>query len=366
MGEGPLTGRLLQPVGLTEAEEDVYRALLSSPGARPAELGRAAGVGRGVARQTLETLAERGLVSRSPGRALRFVPAPPEVALEALILARQEDLDRARLAARELERIFRRAAGRTATADLVEVVVGQRAVADRAAQIERMCEREILELSMPPYAVPPGSQTAVFQALRRGVSYRTVYDRSALEYPGVLEELALFEREGASSRAHPRLPMKLLLGDRRMALVPLKLEEPDQVEGALFVHPSALLEALVVMWEMCWEQGLPIRSDGPHAGGINAESPALSDDDRRLVTFLLGGLKAEAIARRSGMSVSSVERRIRRLLRTVGAETRFQAGFLLAKRLLGGEGSGGADNGEDGSAHAEGAPEPAVADGEGA
>jgi sugar-specific transcriptional regulator TrmB/DNA-binding CsgD family transcriptional regulator len=326
--------KVLESLGLTQTEEDVYRTLVRSGAVGHGEVAREAGLDPDVAMQALEGLAELGLVSRSPGPAPRFVPAPPGVALEALVVARQEGLNRARLAAQELEHDFRRSVHRTAPADLVEVVVGRRAVADRVHQLELTCEKEILHLSKPPYASPPGRHRTLLRAIDRGVRVRTVYDKTALEQSGVLEEIDLLEREGGGPRVHPSLPMKILIGDRRMALLPLWLEEPDQLEGALFVRPSALLEALVLLWEAYWERALP--TTPPRLDDVSGDQDGrvLSEEDSELTTFLLAGLTVGSIARRLGMSPSSVERRIRRLLRRLGAETRFQAGFLVSERGL--------------------------------
>ncbi|MGH9893817.1 MAG: TrmB family transcriptional regulator [bacterium] len=326
--------RLLESLGLTQTEEEVYRILVRSAAVGHGEIAREAGVDPDTAMQALEGLAELGLVSRSPGPAPRFVPAPPGVALEALLVERQEGLNHARLAAQELEQEFRRSVHSTAPADLVEVVVGRRAVADRVHQLELTCEREILHLSKPPYASPPGKHTTLLRAIERGVRVRTVYDKTAFEQPGVLEEIDLLDREGGGPRVHPSLPMKILIGDRRMALLPLWLEEPDQLEGALFVRPSALLEALVLLWEAYWERALPTTLPGLDSVVKDQDGPLITDEDRELITFLLAGLTVGSIARRLGMSASSVERRIRRLLRRLGAETRFQAGYLVSERGL--------------------------------
>ena len=332
MTESARVDRVLEPAGLTDDEEPTYRALLVHPSGSTDELAAAAGISAECAAAALDRLVEAGLVSRSPGEEDRFAPAPPEVALEAIIQGRQEALDRARWAIRELQATYRRTREQATPSDLVEVVAGRRAVAERVTQLQLMCTKELLDLSKPPYAVAPGGQEALAPALRRGIRYQAVYDRTALEYPGVLEEAIALGEAGASQRVHPQVPIKLLIVDRRMALLPLSLRAPDLVEGALFLRGSSLLEALVLLWETTWDRGLPLH---PATDADVDPEARLSDEDRRLVGFLLAGLKVPSIARRLEMSVSSVERRIKRLMSDVGAETRFQAGFLIADRLRG-------------------------------
>ncbi|WP_230885623.1 helix-turn-helix domain-containing protein [Streptomyces spinoverrucosus] len=58
----------------------------------------------------------------------------------------------------------------------------------------------------------------------------------------------------------------------------------------------------------------------------------LSDTQRELLALLAAGLKDEAIARRMGVHVHTVRRRIADLLETLDAETRFQAGALATRQ----------------------------------
>src|SRR5688572_541012 len=107
---------VLEAVGITEAEERVYRALLRHPRASVAEIARSASISSREGRELLTLLEEKGLVNRSPGRAPRFVPAPPSVAVELLVLRRQEELERARVGAASLVEDFRAGAADDARA----------------------------------------------------------------------------------------------------------------------------------------------------------------------------------------------------------------------------------------------------------
>ncbi|MBF8187963.1 helix-turn-helix domain-containing protein [Nonomuraea sp. K274] len=87
--KGP--GTVLEALGLTDREEDVYRVLVDAP--RTAEALTEA-LGRPVApiADDLAALQARGLVSRLPGPPVRYAAAPPAVALGSLLTARREEL----------------------------------------------------------------------------------------------------------------------------------------------------------------------------------------------------------------------------------------------------------------------------------
>jgi hypothetical protein len=61
---------------------------------------------------------------------------------------------------------------------------------------------------------------------------------------------------GETSRVHPQVPMRLAVFDRTAALLPLSVDQ--LVDSALVVHPCALLDALVEMFMLLWDQAVPV------------------------------------------------------------------------------------------------------------
>jgi DNA-binding NarL/FixJ family response regulator len=55
-------------------------------------------------------------------------------------------------------------------------------------------------------------------------------------------------------------------------------------------------------------------------------------DTRNLLTLLAAGLTDDAIARSLGWSSRTTQRRLQRLMITLGASTRFQAALLATRR----------------------------------
>ena len=149
---------MLGGVGVGESEERIYRTLIRLGGATVAELAAATDADDLPLRSTLCTLEEKGLASRAPGPLERFVPAPPDVAVEALAARRSEEVARARLAATELMGQFRSGPGPDRAAEVLEVVTGTDAVRSRFEQLQRSAVEELLVFDKPPYTAGAGQR----------------------------------------------------------------------------------------------------------------------------------------------------------------------------------------------------------------
>jgi sugar-specific transcriptional regulator TrmB len=323
---------MFEAIGITGDELAVYQALLDSPGSSASTIVELLGKSAREVRGALAKLETKGLVSRSPGKPPGFVPAPPDVAVEVLILRRQEELERARLAAAKLVPRFQGGLEARTSAELVEVIEGREAFGQRYLQLERGAKSELLSMDKPPYVTPPTEcDEAGFEGIRRGVSYRTIYARAAFEVPGKVEAVRKGISAGELARVAVDLPVKMAIADRRLGLIPLNIGQTGR-EKAVLLHRSSLLDALISQFETLWELAIPIDMRfRPHdLPSSNAEG--ISPNDQHLMMLMASGLKDEGIARQTGLSLSTVRRRIKRFMDDLGVETRFQAGLLSAAR----------------------------------
>lgn len=322
---------MLEAVGVSASDEAVYRALLRAPRSTAGDLAGRLRRDVGSVRRAVHRLEQLGLVTRLPAagsagdtgaRAVRLLASRPDVAVDVLVARRQEELTRTREAARAL--LAEQVTDDERRPDqLIEVVHGREAVATRFAQLLAGTVRELDVFDRPPYAAAHDNAEPVVRGkLRRGVSVRGVYAPESLERPGALAEARDAARLGERSRLHPSVPMKLAICDSRVALLPLASGEA--VDGALVVHPCALLDALRALFELLWQQAVPVFEAG---GGPSAEHGTL-------LTALAAGLKDDAVARQLGTSTRTVRRRIVELTETLHARTRFQAGVLAERRGL--------------------------------
>jgi DNA-binding GntR family transcriptional regulator/DNA-binding CsgD family transcriptional regulator len=308
----------LTAAGIEPFDESVYRAAVSRRVASPAEIAGALGCSAERVGRALDRLREQGLVGRLAGTRRRYAAIEPQAALDALVRARTGELDHVRLAAAELSRMF--AAAREDAAEEVEIATGGDALARWFVTLQQEARHEVLTLDRPPYALTTSNPVEA-AAMTRGVTYRAVYAPEALEWPGVLDDIRELVKHGEQARVLPGLRVKVAIADRKLALIPLSLDL-TRVRAAI-IRPSALLDAMVDYWELCWRQALPL--DAP------AEDP-LGEEDRQMLTLLISGLKDDAIARQLGWSVRTMRRRMSRLHELLGASNRFQAGVIATRR----------------------------------
>lgn len=319
--------RRLAGIGLDEVEERVYVSLLRGAGRSVSELAAALGTAPARVRAALVALEDKGLVGRSGGRPTRYWPAPPATAIEMLVVRRHEELEQVRHAAKQLDEELSTLAPPASPAGLVEVLAGGDAVVNRNKQLLTGACREIMAFSAFPQTSPTAEFTAFKLALlARGVKGRVVYALDVLELPGVVEFIEAVGPAGEQARVLTELPMPLLIVDREAALLPVSAASPSVADDFLLVHRSAVLDALIMLFESTWERATPFE---PGAGAGGAETGRTSDwspssADRRMLALLAAGMKDAAIAHQLGVGPRTVERRLARIMDRLGTRTRFQ------------------------------------------
>lgn len=314
----------LRAVGVSDHDEQLYRALLHCPRATLSQLAAVTDTSHVLVRRGLDRLEVMGLVSRQ-GQPARFVAAAPDMAVEALILRRQEELERCRMTAAALLAEYREA--EQPLGGLVEIIVGREATFQRYRQLLTTARREVLMFDKPPYIGPPENPLEV-DVLSRGVSWKAVYAPEALEVPERLAQLRIWQQAGEQARVCAHLPLKLVMVDRALALLPLTANTERDEHTAILVHPCSLLTTLGMLFDMLWEQSLPLHWAGP----LTASDTGLDEIDRTLLQLLTAGFKDQAIARHLDVSMRTVRRRLANLMASHGLTSRFQLGQLAVQR----------------------------------
>jgi DNA-binding MarR family transcriptional regulator len=323
--------RPLAAVGVSEIEERAYTILLDRPGAALPQLASACHLAQPRMLALLDGLELKGLVTHSPDRRRRYFPTPPDVAVEALILRRQEALQRARATAERLQHRARKArAGRGDDLRVVEIITGRESVGEIFNQIQRTAREEIVAFDRPPYVWSPTTVTnnVQFEAMARGVRVRAVYEHGALAVPGAPERIRSCMQAGEESRVAASVPLKLVAADRRIAMLPLDLLQPDG--SVLLVRTSSLLDALYEVFEATWKRSTPISFDA--TGELGTDASQGQAEIEQLVPLLAAGLNDKTVAQQLGISQRTLGRRLDGLLGSLDARTRFQAGWLAALR----------------------------------
>lgn len=321
---------MLQTLDLSPVEQEVYETLLDSPHQTTDELG--------ISPDVVAAMEQRGLVSRVAGARARYAAVAPGVALDPLLLQREQHLTQVRRYVQQLATRYREAAGRRDPAELVEIVTGRQAVVQRSHQIQRSARSEVRAIDKPPYANDP--RKVVFpdlpesDGLRRGVQYRVIYDQAGLDQHDLHRGMEPSIAAGELARVLPAAPMKILIADDRIGWIPLQAA-PTQIESIVVVHQSAMLEALGALFESLWQRALPLQlpvaPTDDAAGQAPADRPTV--DEQRLLALLVAGMPDKTIARQLAIAPRTVHRRIHDLIARLGVQTRLQLGAQAA--LLG-------------------------------
>lgn len=319
--------QVLQLLGLSDTENVLYRALLEEPGSSSTQIAERSGTPTAAVEQAFERLESVGLISRTPESRGRYVPAPPDVALEALVSRREEELKRVRLEAIQLaERFSQRIRDHQGVAP-VEFVRGHEATYHRWVQVQRSAKHEVRLFDRPPYVVPPGEPNPEEVALlSTGVKYCVIYDQESFDMPGKFESAMACAALGEEARVMRGVPVKLMVADDTLALT--HNPQHERVQDSLVVHRSGLLNALIVLFDTLWERAISI---GQSESSSEPEEK-IDELDRQIIALLAAGAKDEAIASRLKVGLRTVRRRVRLMMERLGADTRFEAGVRATRQ----------------------------------
>ncbi|MGP4023288.1 DNA-binding response regulator [Actinomadura sp. 3N407] len=175
---------------------------------------------------------------------------------------------------------------------------------------------------MNTWALPGFREWIVAERRRTGPmqTAHKLYSPEALADEESERRLVELANAGARVRIHPTpLPHETIIVDWKIAIL---AGPPEQgVREYTVVRSPGVVKGVVSLFRATWEtaSGLAdFRRDRP---------PALTEESRRILRLLGGGLKDEAAARRLGMPLPTYRRRVAEILTLLGADSRFQAGL---------------------------------------
>ncbi|MFE7777032.1 LuxR C-terminal-related transcriptional regulator [Streptomyces sp. NPDC057445] len=222
------------------------------------------------------------------------------------------------------ERFLRRTAPEPARSAL-EVIPSVDEVRAALNRESAECREEMLTSQPGGNRVPAVLEEALARdhaLLSRGVRMRTLYHHTARFNGPSQAYVAAATALGAEYRTAHELFGRLILFDRKVAFIP----EREDTWGAVVIREPSVVAYLHEVFEQAWNRATPF-SDAGHDG---LERVA-KEIDRTIVRLLAQGLKDETIGRRLGMSLRTTRRHVADIMEALGAESRFQAGILLAR-----------------------------------
>lgn len=314
----------LTAAGVGPEQERVYRILVETGESTAAVTAERLGLPTPEVERILGDLLAQGLVTAA-GEPPHYAARPPDVAFAPLLRRGTEALDLAREAVAQLDDAHRAASRRHDADQLVEIVTGSEAIRHQLRMLQLSTTTEILWFCRAGHvAMPSSDNDEEIAMLERGVSYRVIYERALLEEDGMVDDVARGVRAGELARAHPELPVRMAVADRKVALCPLVSDRGRGEPTAALVRESNLLTALLALFDSYWQAASPLHvADVPTAGPVAPE-------ERELLSLLVAGVSDKAIATRLGVSNRTVQRRISDLMERTGAQTRMQLAWQVA------------------------------------
>lgn len=320
---------LLLALGFSRATERTYQQVVGQSGRELVSVAESLLTTPDVLLRDLTPLMDRGVITVEDGRVYVATPA------EAVARALQATAEMAGRAEEQLAEIARAIPYLTAT-NVKPVEGAHIEVAPLDGEISRggnpvplltslirQSRGDLLWLRPDQFRRPREDAMAfvVGECIREGRASRAIYPARALTE--ARDTLELRASVGEQIRILPDLPTRMFIIGTTHAILPEPLGYLDEPRS--LTRQRGLVEALILWFECLWEKAVPFDS------GESGEQ--LRPDLRQfLLQQLAAGAQDEQIARRLGVSLRTVRRRVAELMADLGAESRFQAGVESARR----------------------------------
>lgn len=324
---------MLEELGLDRQGEAIYRLMLIHRDWGVHEIASNLRISESQVRETLSRLADLALLRQSLDAPGKMLPVSPEFGLQ-LLLERQH--------ARLLERERRFAEDRAAVSQVIAdyIAVQPYSSGGRVTQLDGLdaIQARLEELATRANSkclsfMPGGAQSRQSLAaskpldermLRGGVEVLTVYLTSVRNDPATLGYAKWLTDLGGEVRTVPTLPLRMVLFDGAVALVPVDLDNSRR--GAVELAVTAAIRALASLFEQVWQSAAPL---GDEPRFTDSE---LTMQERELLRLLGQGLTDEVASRQLGISLRSERRMMAHIMQRLNARSRFEAGIRAKER----------------------------------
>jgi predicted DNA-binding transcriptional regulator len=157
----------------------------------------------------------------------------------------------------------------------------------------------------------------------RGVRMRTLYQHASRYHAPTQVYVERLSAIGSQVRTLTELPGRMIAFDRQVVLLP----HATVRGGAVAIRDPSTVTFLCDAFERAWNTATPF-SAPPAVSQVQASLK------RSILHMLSEGMRDEGIARRLGISLRTCRKYIAEIFEDLGAESRFQAGYLTRDRLL--------------------------------
>jgi DNA-binding CsgD family transcriptional regulator len=208
-----------------------------------------------------------------------------------------------------------------------EKVVGMDAIQTRIEILAAAAVTEVASM-MPGGAQDPGlidAAKALDQQVRgRGVDIRTIGLDSIRNSGPTLAYAEWLTGIGGEVRTVPTLPTRMLIYDRKIALLPV--DTANTRVAAVQIADSGMVTAVLALFEQIWDVATPIGTPAVK------DQAGLLPQEREMLRLLAEGMTDESAGHRLGLSQRTVRRMMSGIMERLGARSRFEAGLRAAQQ----------------------------------
>jgi DNA-binding CsgD family transcriptional regulator len=324
---------VLEPLGLDDVCESVYIAILQQPGVRAESLAKQFEFPRSEIDRALQQLRKLTLLQRR-GKNEELYAISPERGMEILLAVQQAELasfqqrvELSRAAAARLIAENTKVSTQDDTPE-VEYLGGIDAIRLRLDTLAASVTSEVMNFS-------PSRQTeadinagkeATIRYVGTSVKSRSIYLHSALKHPHTAEYLEWLARQGFEIRTTPALPSRMVIFDRRVAVLPMSSD--DSRKGAVVLYGKATVTAFCSLFDWIWERAIPVNISTGNRDDVGVSQ------EMEAIWLLAQGYTDETVAKRLGVSPRTSRRIVESMMRRLGAKSRFQAGVFAERHGL--------------------------------
>jgi DNA-binding CsgD family transcriptional regulator/sugar-specific transcriptional regulator TrmB len=324
---------VLEPLGVDEATFAVYHALLREPDSTPEQIASVLNSPVEEVHLLMDRLRKLELLVPTWTNPAVEHAVHPRVGLSGLAERRRSELNRmlgdlseAEASAEVLAEQYNELLTARTSGD-VEVLRG-RANASRRVEELGSKARETFWGLLPGHVddiVAPAEESPDLPLLDRGIKMRSIYLQSMTVSKQGLEFASFMYKRGNEVRATPTLPMRLLIIDREIAVMPLN---PEVESAGAVIHRSPSVLALAIsLFDSYWS-----RASELFAPEDREDNSPLTPHEAEVLRLLAGGAKDEQVARLLGISLRTARRITANLSERLDATSRFELGVAAAKR----------------------------------
>jgi sugar-specific transcriptional regulator TrmB len=247
----------MRRAGLSRYESLVYLGLVEDRNARVVEIARRTGVPQPKVYQALDSLVEKGFCALGADAVNRYRPVAPKLALEGEAARLGERQTEERSLADELERTYKAGAEEQRWAPPIEIMKGVPQIRTLLVNEVRQAKAEVLYFGQAPQVPALEVAQTLWERAEAGVKLRLVFEENYFnqgEDRG--EEDDLLRKVRGEKRVVPRLPSKMIVVDRAVALLSVAKASSD---GFLVValRQEGLAAHLVASFEQIWAKATP-------------------------------------------------------------------------------------------------------------